>query len=306
VGKEKPFFKSWLLKILVPFSLLMVAPVFLLAPIDHHMYFGYIGITVYHSATMAALRPLALGLVFLINGFFLSKQPATPILIIVAGMFTVLATLAKPNFTIAFFPALGILLLVNVFTNKANRWLGWRASIFGFFIPATLVLLWQFIYTYFDKGNTSSDSSIIFAPLLVFKLWSTSWLLPKFFLSILFPLGVFIAYLPSARKDVRLLLAWLTFLIGASYGYLLAETVRTYNGNFIWSGQIGLFILFVFSLIFVFEQYRRESVLALDGVVINPKIKISIVLGLYAFHVIAGVFWYLCHLDIFGVFSLWW
>ena len=62
--------------------------------------------------------------------------------------------------------------------------------------------------------------------------------------SVLFPLAA-VACFPSVRADRRVQIGWATFLIGAAFGYLLAEGGRAGDGNFLWSGQLAAFVLFV-------------------------------------------------------------
>jgi Na+(H+)/acetate symporter ActP len=68
----------------------------------------------------------------------------------------------------------------------------------------------------------------------------------KFVLSAAFPIAVYGLYWKSAVRDARLNLAVLLFAFGISYSHLLSEKRHWEHGNFIWSGYITLFILFVF------------------------------------------------------------
>ena len=48
------------------------------------------------------------------------------------------------------------------------------------------------------------------------------------------------------------MLAWLVFGIAAAYGYLLAEAEPNMgDGNWLWSGQVALFVLFAESVLFL-------------------------------------------------------
>jgi hypothetical protein len=75
---------------------------------------------------------------------------------------------------------------------------------------------------------------------------SSTWLVVKLLLSLLFPLSVLAVNFRRAREDCALMLAWLLFAIGAAMMYLLAESgPRMVHGNMLWSAQIAVFILFV-------------------------------------------------------------
>jgi hypothetical protein len=80
----------------------------------------------------------------------------------------------------------------------------------------------------------------------------------KFALSVLFPVVCYIAWGGQARRRFRLNLAWLTFAVGLGFTYLLAETQRTAHGNFLWSAQLALFVLFVESALCAIEAARAS------------------------------------------------
>lgn len=82
----------------------------------------------------------------------------------------------------------------------------------------------------------------------------TTGLLRKFLLSIVFPLLVSALYWNRARRDLALVLAWCSFLVGSFYAYTLAEKIRFADGNFLWSAYITLFVLFVVSALLWLRQ----------------------------------------------------
>jgi hypothetical protein len=50
---------------------------------------------------------------------------------------------------------------------------------------------------------------------------------------------------------------FLLFCFGAGYTYLLSEKIDARSGNFLWSGYIGLFLLFVFATVFYLKELVR-------------------------------------------------
>jgi hypothetical protein len=150
-------------------------------------------------------------------------------------------------------PALGIIL---VYRLARKQYVNLTALLFGIGLPAGLMLAWQFLITYYgDEG-----SSIRFLPFAVMEA-SSGYLAPKLFLSILFPLSVLISYFKQVLKDTRMALAWLVFAFGILYTYLFAETGQRFlDGNFGWSGEIALVLLFAVSTLFWLENStKRES-----------------------------------------------
>ena len=103
----------------------------------------------------------------------------------------------------------------------------WRLLIAGFMVPGALILVGSTILTYYLPGNDAS--SILFDPLGVMSGYS-GYLLPKFFLSILFPLAVLIFNFRQVIRDNTLVLAWVGFLASVPQMYLLAESASFYTG----------------------------------------------------------------------------
>ena len=87
-------------------------------------------------------------------------------------------------------------------------------------------------------------------------------------------------------KSHGLSLAWLSFFFGCAYAYLLAESgPRAMHGNFWWSAQVSLFVLFFESVRFCLEQ-ERAFVVREGGVRLRWPLCLSgTALGL---HMVAG------------------
>lgn len=269
--------------------LMLVAPIFLLAPLDGNQYFGYIGINVYHSPTILLLKPFAL-LVFVYIFPRTGEDAATSFKsLTVCALATSACALAKPSYIVAIVPAL-VIAACNPHMRKALTGRTWLI-LFGILLPALVILVGQYWITYSVEqlsGVYEGKSSIIIAPLAVVSKLS-SWLLSKFFLSIAFPLAVCVGYFRQALATPRLLLAWLTFLIGASYTYLLAESgPRMLHGNFIWSSQITLFILFVISTEFLCEQICRDGLKSR-----SRKLVFALCVTFFIIHLLCGINFYL-------------
>ncbi len=112
----------------------------------------------------------------------------------------------------------------------------------------------------------------------------------KFVLSILFPLCVYSLYFRKATDDTYLSLAWPIFLVGACYTYFLAEDgAARFDGNFWWSAQVALLILFVFSTAFLVRQEVRSK-------------RFFICAAVFGLHLISGIVWYDTQI---GLLSAW-
>lgn len=279
--------REWLSCLLV-LGLLLTAPLPLLAPWDRHLYFGYVAVNVYHNPTIILLKPFAL----LISGFIVTnssrggaagRKGLVLYLLAVAG-----CALVKPSYTIVIVPAV----LAALFISRMRRDMAGniRSILFVVLLPSLLILSIQYWMTYSAQqlpGVYEGKSSIVFAPLAVMSNVS-SWLWAKFLLSVSFPLAVALCYFRRVVTDVRLCFSWLAFAIGSAYTYLLAESgPRMFQGNFIWSGQITLFILFVVTLEFFCEQLRTGR----SGD--QPRSRVAVLCAaIFLLHVLSGIVFY--------------
>ncbi|MCL4531090.1 MAG: hypothetical protein M1282_16995 [Chloroflexi bacterium] len=235
----------------------IAAPVSLLWFKDHAFYLGYVGIVSYHNPTIILLRPLALlQFIYALRGFTL--PPPSKAEIFVAILLSLLSTFAKPNFAICLLPAIALIALFKIFRKETAHL---TFLIFGFIAPTAMVLAWQFLMTY--RGGDSSH--VIFSAFGVMSTYS-GYLLPKFLLSILFPLAVAILYWKQASHNLQLILAWLVFAFGSFFTYFLAESgPRFKDGNFTWSGEIALFVLFAVSTIFFLDIQKPSRICRLTA-----------------------------------------
>lgn len=268
--------------ILVSLVLLLVGPINLFTWSGNNLLYGYIPTNVYHNPTIVLLKPFALLLFLHGLRIFSTSHPSRLILISTAAV-TVLGTIAKPNYVIAFIPAL-VLCVGFAFIRKQQ--INWALLLIGIFLPACEILLWQLNYV---RG--SSLGGFIFAPFQVMQGYSPHNLLPKFILSILFPSTVIVIYWRYAREDIGLRLAWISFAVGAFYTYFLSESQNYASGNFTWSGQITLFILFVATTMFLIRHNRDF----LSQKRLNLRLGLSLIFLLL--HLLGGVALYLAHLN---------
>ncbi len=246
--KNYPFWKYFLILL----GLLIATPIALLWPLDNKMYLGYLGITSYHNPTILVLKPLALIQFIIAYRSFQSNSPLSKWEIGLGFIVSVLGAYVKPNFAICILPAISA---YTAYRMLRKQYVNLKGVFFGVVFPVTLMLAWQFLLTY----QFNDEGGIAFMPLVVMSSYS-KFLGVKFILSILFPLLVSAVYWRDLAQDSRMVLAWIAFLLGAAYTYLLAETgSRIYHGNFGWSGEIALFILFAASTLFFLERTPAQN-----------------------------------------------
>jgi hypothetical protein len=252
----------------------IAAPVSMLWGLDHLMYLGYIGITTYHNPTMILLKPFAfLQFIYAYHCFY-NDHSLKKWQVVAGSLISILATFIKPSFAICILPSLGIIVVIRLIQKK---YVNLSKLFFGIGLPTLLVLIWQFLLSYYENET----GAIKYLPIAVMSAYS-GYLGLKFFLSILFPLAVLIAFFKQAITDIRIVLVWSIFFFGTIFTYFLAESgPRFVDGNFGWSGEIALVLLFAVSTLFFLE--------------ISPKTRI-LKWGLtltWLLHIMFGIFYYL-------------
>jgi hypothetical protein len=212
----------------------------------------------------------------------------------------ILTSIAKPNYTMAAIPALGLIALYRLWKKQPVNW----SLVIGMGLPAALILMAQILIfpSWTRESITPSDGGFAFAPFAFLDaMGGRDGFVFKFILSILFPLAVYTLYFQKSVRDFAFNAAWLIFFVGAAFTYLFVEPGnRLPAGNFTWSGQITLFVLFVVSAGFFLRQiYEPEK-----GFRFNRAAIICIVIWLL--HVVSGVLWYATEITTVAMIERWW
>lgn len=229
-------------------TLVIVTPIIAPQLLDGAYYFGYLGLANYHNPTVHVLRPLAL-----VMFFYALSALSTPrhswwhisisFLVFAAGTFL------KPSYTVSLGPVLVLFVLYRQFVQRCP--VDWKLLIIGMGLPSVLFLAPQYVITYI---NGEPDGGIAFMPLAAARMMS-GYLPIKFLMSIFFPLIVLALNFKRMIRDRAMMLAWGTFAWGAAQFYLLIELGSRYtHGNFLWSAQISLFILFAATIRYLLEN----------------------------------------------------
>jgi hypothetical protein len=264
--------------IILSISLMVVSPIFILAPIDGRFYFGYLAPTIYNIPTQPLLKMMTIA-VFMFTPSIAEKK-ASPVKLIAISLFIVLNGLSKPNFLIIMLPALAVLTTWRVARKKTIN----LPTIICMICSAALVLAWQYYFKFVNPDGRIYESSITFTT--PFEVWDhvTGFVPLKFVLSIVFPIYVIVAYWKSAISSIEMQYSWLLFTFGAIFSAFLAETgPQKYAGNFIWSGEVAVFVLFFVSTKFLFSRPRTTSH--------SSRFKTAVVL--LSIHVFCGIIYYI-------------
>jgi len=228
---------------LITFISLIIAPFFLI-DFNPHIYIGQGSPSVWHNVTLFTVKPFALLSVFFTIKFFQTTKGAD---FLFAFLFSLISIFAKPSFILIFLPSLVVYMVIKKLFNKPQLFY-LSISI----ISTVSILLYQFIHRFGDNGN----SKIIFDYLGV---WSTQT--PNVFISIILVLGLPILITLFNYKSIKdneyIKFSWLLIFFSMFLKASFAEQgTKYYSGNFGWSWQIALSIIYIYSIIEYFKQYK--------------------------------------------------
>ncbi|HEV8393941.1 MAG TPA: hypothetical protein VGQ37_06685 [Vicinamibacterales bacterium] len=272
---------------LVPVALLVAQPLQPIGPgLRDQWLFGYFPPNQYHNPTTLLSKPFALA-IFSFAALAVSGVAPAAGRPMRGGLgWTVLVTMAglvKPSFLMAFLPAVFAAALVE--WRRAR----WAAIVAAMVVPTVLLLVAQYGLRYVVQAD--NGVSVALAPLRVIGLYSAvdaETLVTKCLASIAFPLAVTLLFPVAAARDLRLKLAWMTFVVGALYGYLLSEAgADEAAGNFLWSGQLANFLLFAVSAEFLLRQ--RTSVPDTAHFAVSATARTAACFAILAWHAVSGV-----------------
>ncbi|MDQ2655310.1 MAG: hypothetical protein M3Z20_19940 [Chloroflexota bacterium] len=281
-------------------------------------YLGYLVPNIYVSQTLVVLQPLALLTFFaVIRVFFTGASGHVPRYAVGLALLSALSVLAKPSFAMVLLPALVVLLWWKgqlpgvVITRQDGRRLALACPqdrapsvilVAGVIVPTLLAIAWVYFSTYLvlQQGAAGTGTGVSIAPLQVMIYLQTAfgsptaaipWLALKLGLSLLFPLTVAAGYFSTIRADPRFLLAWLQMGVGLLFTYFLAESPNFHPGNYTWSGQIALSVLFVVSALLLFERTLTSGTARWRTISTSPSAVVCYLALLL--HVIGGLGVYL-------------
>ena len=273
-------------------ALAIVAPITIWA--DKFM-LGYLNPIVYHNPTSIAARLFVIPLSLLALRIF---QPGADhslnqrvYIALLSATVLLLATLAKPSFTVVLLPGCCLFALWRQFRRQR---VDWRLFVCGFCLPAALLMGLFYLLSY---ESQSQGSAIAVGFMTFMQHWIPAWRIPiQLVLSLAFPLAALALYFEQARRHLYLNMCWIVFAASAVTTYLLYEDGRRFShGNLIWSGYSAAFLLMFASMLFVVEQHRRECKLGHGDLLafgIPVSRKAAIAFCVFGLHLLSGLVYY--------------
>jgi hypothetical protein len=248
---------------------LLASHIFLLTASRPNLYYGYFVPIAYHNPTQQLNKLFALWIWFVYRSNFLFA-PAAPLSSIpVLGGLCVASALAKPSFLIAFVPTAALYTARDVVTG---RWRHALVCALAIGVPSALVLAWQARFTY----GIAAPVQVAFAPFVVFDAFETLYKLPA---SLAFPLIVAAGAWLNRAWDGNLTFVWILTALSLFATLGLVETgERMMQGNFAWTGQTAVFLIYVESMLRLLTR--------------PPRPWVYMAWAVFAVHVACGVVWY--------------
>jgi hypothetical protein len=272
-------------------GLMLIAPITFFTWSNHQLLVGYVPFTLFDGSTTVFLKPFALLLFwFVVDRMDAESTPTRDIWICAA--LSVLAWSAKPSFTVCLAPALVVYVVVRALRRRA---VAWRFLAAGFFVSTALVAV-PLTAAAVKAAGPHGSPGFALAPLknigdaLAVRgqpLWVFA---PLLVASCAFPLAVAIAYRRRVAASSSLVLAWLVFAAGAGQYYLFRITQKVDFGDLIGGAQIGLFLVYVESVRFAFDEERRMATPTRGGD--GQRLRLtrrSVLAGLFALQIVCGV-----------------
>jgi hypothetical protein len=222
---------------------------------------GYFPPNVYHNPTMLLAKPfLVLALAVAMAAITRTGAPTAREL---AGLSLPVMFLgaAKPNYLGCLMPALVVVGLWRVRAGQREFAARRIAALCG---AAFLILAATYVRY---RAERRFETGIMFAPLTVIAHYvpvDAASIVTSVLASVAFPLSVTLLWPRLAWRDRAMSLAWAGAIIGLLFSYLAAETgPRQFDGNFLWTGQMGVFVLFVAAAAFVRRRFSAGAPLDL-------------------------------------------
>jgi hypothetical protein len=288
-------------------GLMIAVPISIVTP--DNLYLGYFFSHVYHNPTVHLLKPFAYGLFLLALALFGDARRIRAYWIPAYAILTALGLVAKPSFILSFVPALGLLTLFYLIGDVRENWqngsgglwqrfqwlmlharINWVVLLCGIVLPALGIL-------YIQTLTWTSSGGISVEPLRTFFEWTLHYdpnadknLLLKLLMSVAFPLTVTLLYGRRALHSRMMNLAWINFMLSAAYAYLLVDRTIIAAGDFVWSAQIAVLLLYISAGTLLLQSAR-------DMTTRPNRLRLALCVVVFALHVISGIHWYSLHLN---------
>ena len=280
--------KRGILSTLLSFSILFASMLYPLTYLGRYhdfeegflyRYLGTFTPNPYHNATYLAARPFSVPAFFLfadVLTFYEDEDRWYHPKYLCFSLSLLLATLAKPSFTLVMVCTAGIIMLFRLVSGHFQKWKAFfQMGIW--FLPTFLVLLYQF-KNVFHPGS-DADSGIGFGFLTAWSLTSDNIPL-SILLGAAFPLTVLLFCLLGKQRSTLLNFSWQFFAASLlTLAFLYEKGYRLSHMNFSWGYMYGLFFSYTVSLMALARNTLQRR---------QPGWQLRIQWAVYALHLVCG------------------
>ncbi len=218
---------------------------------------GYFPPNAYHNPTMLVAKPLlVLALSSAVAALARRGTPARAEAALLATPIVLLG-LAKPNYLACLVPVLLVGAAWSTMKGRGVSWLRVGA------VCAAAVGTLASTFLLYRSEELGFDTSVIVAPFRVIAVYAPVdplTIVLSLSASLAFPLAVTAMWPRGAMQDLGMRIAWGGAAVALFVSYFLAEGgTRLDHGNFLWTGQMGVFVLFVAAAGFVRGRLQLGS-----------------------------------------------
>jgi hypothetical protein len=222
-----------------------------------------------------------------------TQQPKCRYQVFISSFALALATLAKPNFALAFLPVIILTAIYDTAVKRTRRHLVTHLIVAT---PSILVLAFQFTTSMATGVFSSGRSVLVFDPLVQWGAFTDSFFVSSL-RSLLFPLVAIVALYSlrlwskenrlAAPVPAELTLSWLMVFVATAQFALLSERDvlgnTIFHGNWGWGVFASVLILFISSVKALLSQ-NSSAIQSDPKVVVPPMAALFVLLG----HVASG------------------
>ena len=257
---------------------------------------GYFPPNAFHNPTMLVAKPLLI-LVFACAVASVTRTgQASWRELSLTAVSVILLGAAKPNYLGCVVP---VVIVIAVWKHAAKRDIS-LARVAAICVPAMLTLGAGYALY---RSQPLGEGGVIVAPMRVVALYAPvdpQSIVRYVGASVAFPLAVVALWPRATWRMPSIRMAWATTIVGLLISYLLAEDgPRLDHGNFLWTGQMAVFVLFVVTAMFLNRQLLPA---ARSG---WTAARVLLTAGLLCLHVESGVRHVLTRVDSLHWLAFW-
>ena len=293
----KPYIAGRLTRISVAAATGFAMP-FYIAAIHAQRYIGYQSPSVWHNSTYIVMKVFATAALFLCFRIARNYQKLDWKKCVLFAILLALTTATKTSFVAVFAPVALIMLIADGFAGVPVKKLLLVATTI---IPTILVVLFQEAVLFGE--DTGNGIVIEFGYTVFLRAEKPQYTM---ILSALFPVLIFLFNIVPVLKDTwqdfkikkqnlthrEFLVSWGMWFFGALELLFLKETgTRIMDANFAWGYNYCLFILFIFSCVYLIKNLRSATFLR--GSKIAKMIYGISMAGILGYHVYCGIYFFL-------------